>query len=105
MRRGYRNPIVPIVPIVPINSTSISEKEISCQKGLDLAYRKREHPRIVQEVQPRVLSFLRCAADDPLSQEIKEALFVVFSEWYILAIVEEDTTLSVARYTLKVDDI
>ena len=34
------------------------EKEISCQKGLDLAYRKSEHPRIVQEVQPRVLNFL-----------------------------------------------
>ena len=61
-RRGYRSPIVPIVPIVPIfpilpilpilpifpiNSTSISVKEISCQKGLDVVHLKSNHPGIV----------------------------------------------------------
>ena len=46
IRRGYHFPIIPIFPIFPINFTSISNT-ISCQKGLDLAYRKSEHPRIV----------------------------------------------------------
>ena len=50
---GLIGPIGPIVPRIPPQSA----RNICCQKGLDLAYRKSEHPRIVQEVQPRVLSF------------------------------------------------
>ena len=62
--QAQRYPFIP----APIH---LIQRTISCQKGLDLAYRKSECPRIVQIVQPRVINFLRCAADDSLSQEIQ----------------------------------
>ena len=43
-------------PFIPTPAHLI-QRTISCQKGSDLAYRKSECPRIVQIVQPRVLSF------------------------------------------------
>ena len=52
-------PLPPFSPMIERSQIApYDEKLICCQKGLDLAYRKSEHPRIVQEVQPRVLSFL-----------------------------------------------
>ena len=43
---------------------------ISCQKGLDLAYRKRDHPGIVLKRTAQGGLLLGWVEDDPLSQEI-----------------------------------
>ena len=36
---------------------------------------------------------------------LQEAQFVVLAQWDILAIIEEYTTLSIAAYTFKIDNI
>ena len=71
--QAQRYPSIPsseAPPFIPAPAHLI-QRTIYRQKESDLAYRKSECPRIVQIVQPRVINFLRCAADDSLSQEIQ----------------------------------